>query len=331
MTIYDISKAAGVSIATVSRVINGSDAVSEKTRRKVLAVIQNSNYTPNAFARGLGLKSMKTIGLCCADIADPFIAVSLATIESRLRDNGYDLMLFCTGFDYETRKRSVQMLLSKHLDGVIFVGSHYVENERERNNYVVEVAGKVPVVLIHGVMEAENVYCVCCDDRRAMQMATRYLLERGSRRILYLYNAETYASARKRDGHSDTMASAGLAPLLCKCGGRSNTLQNVEEIKAFLKEAEPIDGILCETDTLAVSAVKYAHSCGLRIPQDVQIIGYNNSGLCLNTTPEITSVNSMQDALCRDCVSTLIAVLNGETRPKRSIFSAAIEARGSTK
>ena len=101
MTIYDISEKAGVSIATVSRVLNGSRKVSEKTRRRVLDIIERYGYTPNAFARGLGLNTMKTIGIMCADSSDLYLAKGIYYVEEKLRENGYDSLLCCTGYDLE--------------------------------------------------------------------------------------------------------------------------------------------------------------------------------------------------------------------------------------
>ena len=104
MTIYDISEKAGVSIATVSRVLNGSSNVSEKTKKKVLDVIHQYEYTPNAFARGLGLNSMNTIGLLCADSSDLYLAKAIYYIEQLLRQNGYDSILCCSGYELESKK-----------------------------------------------------------------------------------------------------------------------------------------------------------------------------------------------------------------------------------
>ncbi len=97
MTIYDISKKSGVSIATVSRVINGKKGVSDATRRRVLSVMNEKGYTPNAFARGLGLRSIKTVGVMCMDVADIYLAAAVSSIERELRRRGYDSLLCCTG------------------------------------------------------------------------------------------------------------------------------------------------------------------------------------------------------------------------------------------
>ena len=105
MNIYDISKQAGVSIATVSRVLNGSDKVSPSTREKVLQVIEQNSYTPNAFARSLGLNSMHTVGILCADSSDVYLASAIYYLERELRQNSYASMLCCTGYHLEEKKK----------------------------------------------------------------------------------------------------------------------------------------------------------------------------------------------------------------------------------
>lgn len=119
LTIYDISKRAGVSIATVSRVLNGSDLVSAKTRQRVLAVMEECGYTPNIFARGLGLNTMKTVGLLCANVSDPPIARAVFFLQRFLRQAGYDCMLLCTEDDLEVRQKYMELMLNKRVDAMI--------------------------------------------------------------------------------------------------------------------------------------------------------------------------------------------------------------------
>ena len=105
MNIYDISRRAGVSIATVSRVLNNSPHVSENTRKKVMAVIEGTGYVPNAFARGLGLNTMKTIGLLCPDASDPYLSQALTYLERAFRQQGYDCLLSCTDKELHARQQ----------------------------------------------------------------------------------------------------------------------------------------------------------------------------------------------------------------------------------
>ena len=150
LNIYDISRLAGVSIATVSRVLNDSDRVSPRTREKVLRVIEENGYEPNAFARGLGLNTMHTVGLLCADAGDPYLAQAVNDLERRLRKSGYDSLLCCTGYEREDKEKYVSLLLQKRVDGLVLVGSHFVEREEAGNDYIHRAAEKAPVVLLGG-------------------------------------------------------------------------------------------------------------------------------------------------------------------------------------
>ena len=162
VNIYDVAKLSGVSIATVSRVVNGSTKVSEKTRRKVLDVMEQCGYTPNVFARGLGLDSMKTIGILCPDISDAFIAQAVAFLEERLHQYEYDCILGCSGYDLEAKEAHTKMLLSKRIDALILVSSTYAGRGRTPGRCGIhkkEAAKQTPVFLINGFIEGKNIYC----------------------------------------------------------------------------------------------------------------------------------------------------------------------------
>lgn len=126
--IYDIAKQAGVSIATVSRVLNGSKNVSPKTERRVLTVMEESGYTPNVFARGLGLNTMRTIGILCTDVSDLYYSKAVSILEKLLRELGYDSLLCCTGDSPEQKKKSLEMLANKRVDAMLMIGSGFREN-----------------------------------------------------------------------------------------------------------------------------------------------------------------------------------------------------------
>lgn len=333
MTIYDISKKSGVSIATVSRVINGSRAVSEATREKVLQVIKDCGYTPNAFARGLGLNTMKTIGLLCADVADPFMAQAISFLEKGLREHGYDSLLCCTGSLTKDRKNSLDLLLSKHVDGVILIGSNFVSTDREQNAYILNAAQKTPVVVLNARLDGDNIYCSYCDDKAATFDVTKRLLGAGKRRVLYLYQSRSYSGMRKLEGYRQAHEAMGIPvqeELLLEC----KPTGGVREIKEMLRKADQdglrFDAVMTATDEMAVGALKYARAAGIAVPGQLQIIGFNNSASCLYTEPELTSVDNKLSSLCQNCVSTLMGVLAGEDRPKCSIFSGELVCRAST-
>ena len=178
MNIYDVSKKAGVSIATVSRVLNGKANVSEQSRKRVLKAMKELDYTPNIFARGLGLNTMKTIGIMCSDSSDAYLANAIYYIEQELRKNGYDSLLCCTGRDITTKKKYLDLLLSKRVDGIILVGSQFVFNEPDDDcSYIIEASSELPIILVNGYIDSPNIYCVLCDDYNAVYNVTSSLIE----------------------------------------------------------------------------------------------------------------------------------------------------------
>ena len=334
LTIYDISEQAGVSIATVSRVLNKSTNVSDKTRQKVLDVIQASGYTPNVFARGLGLDTMKTIGILCADSSDLYLAKAVYYLEQLLRRNSYDTILCCTGFEPERKKDCMELLLSKRVDGVILCGSNFLHDKNADNDYIRQAAEQLPVMMLNADYDYKNVYSCFCDDHRSMVNVTRTMVESGHKDILYLYNSHTSSSMRKLSGFVAGMEMAGLhvsPEYQCYYNGSH---EDFDEMVSFIQnladDGRKFNGIIAADDALALAAVKYAHRAGISIPNELSIIGYNNSLLAKCCDPELTSVDNQLETLCKTLIHTLISVLNGENTPHKSIFYGELIERGTT-
>ena len=186
MNIYDIAKLSGVSIATVSRVINNSPKVSEKTKKKVWDVMNEYDYTPNVSARGLGLNSVKTVGLVCPDVSDRYMANAIAYLEKNLRKYGSDSILMCSGFDYEGKVEAVKILLDRRIDAMILVGSHYAGDCGQNDiQYIQDAAQKVPVVLMNGYVRVQGVYCVLTDNYKAVYDTVCNLSKREGRKLFF--------------------------------------------------------------------------------------------------------------------------------------------------
>ena len=199
MNIYDIANRANVSIATVSRVINNSPKVSEKTRKKVHDIMDELGFTPNVFARGLGLNTMKTIGILCSDPSDIYVARALSYFEKMLRENGYDSLLCCSGYDTENLKKYINILISKSVDAIIMIGSKYISS-RDNKNMIKNSAKSLPIFLINGFLKADNVYCSYYDDFNATKKIVDMLYNNGKRKLLFLYNSTSQSAKRKLDG-----------------------------------------------------------------------------------------------------------------------------------
>ncbi len=334
MNIYDISEKAGVSIATVSRVLNGSSRVSPKTREHVLAVMAEQGYVPNAFARGLGLKSMKTIGLLCPNAGDPYLALAITYLERAFRANGYDCLLSCTGKARSDRVKGVELLLSKLVDGMVLMGSTFLEANESGNKYLQNAAKRVPLVMLNAAYACENVYCVVCDDYRATMEATQSLLDSGRKNILYLYHSRNASGQKKLAGYQAGLQSRGLPIRDDLIHFFAEDKMSVPAVRDFLlslaHQGLTFDAVLSSEDILSVGAAKYARVSRRSVPESLSIIGYNNSSFALCCEPELTSVDNKLEVLCNACVSTMLSVLSGKDAPQKTVYHAELVKRGST-
>lgn len=331
MNIYDVSKKAGVSIATVSRVLNGNNNVSEKTRQRVLSVMDELGYTPNVFARGLGLNTMKTIGIMCTDSSDVYLANAVYYLEQELRANDYDSILCCTGTKNATKKKYMELLISKRVDGIILVGSKFLETNSEENNYIIDAAKNLPIMLVNCFLEGENIYSAQCDDETAVFSVTDALIKSGRKNIVYLYTSTSQSGLKKLTGYEKALELNHISTRkefmqLC----HKDILRAKEYLNGLYAQNIPFDAVVTSDDSLAVGALKFAYENHIMVPDELSIVGYNNSILARCTEPELTSIDSKVEALCSTTVNTLMGVFNGSNVPTRTHITADLIKRNTT-
>lgn len=330
MNIYDIAELAGVSIATVSRVVNDSPMVSEKTKQKVIKVMQEHDYIPNVFARGLGLNSMKTIGLVCPDISDAYMAKAVAFLESYLRDYGYDCMLCCSGNKYEDCQIAVNTILQKRIDALIMIGSIYSENEDNPQNvdYIKQASQKIPVFLINAYIQDENIYCALCDDFLASYNAVTELILSGKRKILYLSDSNSFSANKKRMGYEKALKDNKIKLDQNLIMLTPNKI--IETRDLLLSKQLDFDAVFATDDGLAVGAIKYAKCKNLRIPQDVSIIGYNNFEISVSCEPELSTIDSRVERLCKIIIDSMMLLFKKKTIMNKVYVKANLIRRATT-
>lgn len=328
MTIYDISKKAGVSIATVSRVINGSGKVSEKTREKVLAVMEESGYTPNLFARGLGLNTMHIIGILCVDSSDLFLAKAVYYLEQKLYENGYGCLLCCTGYAQENKEKYMKLLLSKKVDACILVGSSLLGQTEQDCQYILDAAKEIPVMLLNAYLNGPNLYCVLADDYQATYTAAQRLCRAGVGDLLYYYDSNSYSGKEKLRGFQDAMKANGIGEKEQKTLYYSGSREDIPAMTAKLAELHrsgvAFQGIIASDDNLALSAVKFAKTLGWKIPDDFSVIGYNNSLLAQCCEPELTTIDNHLETLCNHLTATLMNIQEGKPAASRTVFPCTL-------
>ncbi|MDY3920270.1 MAG: LacI family DNA-binding transcriptional regulator [Candidatus Limivivens sp.] len=330
MNIYDISQKSGVSIATVSRVLNNSKNVSEKTRRKVLAVMEEEDYQPNAFARGLMLNTMQTIGLLCSDSSDPYLGRAISFLEQGLRGHSYDSLLCCTGYDSIQKEKCTDMLLSRHVDALIFIGSNFIERTDDKNAYLYRAASQVPVIILNGYLKGTNIYSVLCDDVEASYSAARRFFKSGFRHPVFLSRSSSFSGVRKQTGFEKACQEAGFPPGPDQLLQSSGPLKEVCDMLARHYQTAPFDALLATDDELAVGALKFAQKAGLSVPKDLAVVGYNNSLLSICCEPELTSIDNRLEYLCSTSVTLLMNLMAGKKVPEKTEISAELVLRSTT-
>ena len=284
MNIYDIAREAGVSIATVSRVLNHKDIVRADTRAKVEKVLKRCNYAPSAIAQGMVSKSLHTVAVLTVDIRDSHYARTAYTIEREFGRRGYEVILCNTGGDRVETLRTLQAVAQKQVDGLILVGSIF--------NTICQ--GALP-----------DAYSVMVDDCRGVEMAVEHLVKTGRRNLYYIKDKSTDSAAAKAKGFLSGMTAAGLDA----DGHVLETGETLEDgirvVQQLLAEGIRPDGILCGEDLTAAGVLKALLRAGIRVPEETAVVGYDNSTYARLCEPELTSVDNKPEQVALLCVQLL--------------------------
>lgn len=305
--------------------------MAEKTKQRVRAVMEEHSYVPSGFSRGLGLNTMRTIGLLCPDAADDYMAKAVACLEQNLREYGYNCVLCCSGYGYEDCQIAVSSLLRRRMDALILIGSIYADDDpdSERVNYVREAAKQVPVFTINAWIRGENIHCALCNDYEASYLAVREMIQSGRRKILFLTDVNTVSTNLKRQGCEAALAEAGLTLQGDVNVGLANQINQTRDYMLKLANLD-VDGILAANDALAAGALKYAKRRGLRVPKDLCVIGYNNSELSVCCDPELSTIDSREARICQIAIDSLRLRLAGRPAGDRVFAKGYLIRRGTT-
>ena len=323
MNIYDIAQSCNVSTATVSRVINGSPNVSEKTRARVMDAIERSGYVPSNFARNLGSGATQMVGIVCSNIADMFYAEAVSLLESGLRNRNYDALLYCTKGDTRDKIDGLY-LLAKQVDAIILVGS--IVAEAIATEDLQSISSQVPVFVINGMLPGDNVYCLVSDELTITSECVLELHQQGAQRILYLYDSLTYSGRKKMEGYKLGLERCGLPldhSLMC-CVKRSLDLAQ-SRVEELISSGVVFDAVIASEDMFAIAAQKAMTCNDLYYPT----IGFNNSILACCASPSLTSIDFMLDTMCSTAVSMVYDFLHGGRIPKKVSISPVLVERDS--
>ena len=286
-SIKDVAREAGVSIATVSRVLNDVDVVNEETKKKVVEAIDKLSYRPNIVARSLKTQRTSTIGIIIPDISSPFYPEIVRGAEDVANIYSYNIMLCNTDQDPAREIEYIKVLKEKMIDGVL-----YMSNSLDQN--VVETIKKlqVPVVLVE-TTDKENTYpSVTIDNEKAAYEAVEYLVKKGNTKIGYIGNhvEAVNAAAIRYLGYENALKDNNLDVDMERVWFGGNKAQDGKEGIENILEKTDVDAVFCTSDEIAMGVISALRDRGLNVPEDVDIVGFDNIYSSSIFYPKLTTI-----------------------------------------
>ena len=308
MNIYDIAKEAGVSISTVSRVMNHKGNVNAATKKRVEEVLARHDYTPSAIARGMVSKSMRTVAVLTVDIRVPHYARTAYTIEREFSRRGYEVTICNTGGELEETAKYLRTMLEKKVDGIVLVGSIF--NTLCKKEEIGNLIKNTPVVLANGKLELPNSYSVLVDDRFGVSLAVEHLMSKGHRELYYLKDMDTVSARLKCEGFVKALESHGLSDAKQHVIGTKRSIEGGKRaIEKLIEEQKEFTAIVCGEDITAAGAVKALLHAGLKVPEDVAVTGYNNSDYARICEPRLTTIDNKPELVAMMSVQLLTSLI----------------------
>lgn len=310
VSIKDVAKEANVSIATVSRVLNNIDVVNEDTKEKVLAAVDKLGYMPNIVARSLKTQKSRTIGIIIPDISNEFYPEVVRGAEDASNIYNYNIILCNTDLDTEKETSYLRVLKEKMVDGIIYMSNSLSEPLLKLLNDL-----QLPAVLVETVDKDGKLPSVAIDNVKAAFDATEYLIEKGNKRIAYIgsESEKRNASALRYTGYVNALEKYGMDvdEKLIHLGGLK-TSDGYNGIKEILSRGK-IDALFCVSDVAAMGAINALRESGLRVPEDVDVIGFNDISMAATFYPKLTTIAQPMYDMGAAGMRMLIKIINGES------------------
>lgn len=285
-TIRDVARLAGVSVATVSRVVNQKDTVNPETAGLVLKAIEQLQYEPNAVAQGLAGKKMGIIALILPDILNPFFPAMARGVEDVAHKKGLTVILGNSD-DLGLKESSyIKVLKKKYVDGFIFASNTIREEDVEslRND-------GIPIVLLDRGLNTASCPVIRSNNREGAKIAVQHLIEQGCQRIAHIYGPQEFITARERLlGYEEVSGGlSGYSPSLM-VPGHFDIESGRKAVELLLARHPDIDGIFAGNDLMAIGALKALRERGIRVPEQLKVCGFDGITLTEITEPELTTV-----------------------------------------
>lgn len=329
-TMKDVARLAGVSVQTVSCVVNGTGSISTRTRQRVLRAIDELNYRPDPIARSMRTRQTRLIGLLVLDITNPVHSVIAEAVESAAHANGYKVILYNVSNSPERERESLEAVAEGLVDGLVIVNS--VDRERTLR-FLAEEA--ILAVLIDCQSDFA-VPTVMVDNVRAGYVATEHLIQLGHRRIAHISgSAPMIISQQRLEGYRRALADHGLTyervVYLMKASWDWDFASGYRAMRELLEGDPRPTAVFAASDQMAIGAYRAIVEAGLRIPQDISVVGFDDIEAAAYATPPLTTIRQPFTDMAASAVATLLRLMDGQdVEETLHILPFELIVRGST-
>ncbi len=329
-TIYDVAGAARVSLATVSRAINNPEKVKPETRERVLRVIEELGYKPNAFAKGLASRKSTTVAVLVPDMSRASIAEMMNGIADIARVYKYSIMLYILDNEESTEEEVLKEIIAAQVDGILYLNDEITTKQHEFLK-MIQNEHQIPIVLSNTVFhESDEIPSVSIDYEKAGYEITKKLIDEGRENIYMVSTVRKYmVNDLKEKGYLRAMDEARLAPQIMRTSGRISV--NTEHFNEYFRNHK-VDGVIAVRDSIAVSFINVARMNEVRIPEDIGVCGFQNTKYARLSRPNLTCVDVPIYDIGAVSMRVLTKLMNQETLEERMIMlEHDVMERGSTK
>ena len=323
-TIKDVARVSGVSVATVSRVLNNRGYLSDEVRRKVADAMKALSYQPNDLARSLHCQKSNTLGLIVPSVSHPFFGEVARRFEYHAYAGGYKLMLCNSLSNREKEREYIEMLKRSQVDGIL-MGSHLLDIADYQDL-------SLPIVSLDRQL-GERIPYVCCDNLQGGQLATRHLVEQGCKRLLHISGSMEVQmlSNQRTDAFLEVCRESEVDWVTAELPDSSVADFHEETfLRALLERHPDVDGIFATSDVTAATVVALCAQLGRRVPQDVKVVGFDGNLISTLTNPKLTTLVQPLDSICQYAFQSLVRMMEHAPVPSRMVLPVTLEVRGST-
>lgn len=338
-TLKDVARETGLTVTTVSRVLNNRGYISEETREKVYEAMKKLNYRPNEVARSLSKKSTNTIGVIVPHIRHPYFSELISNLENEASKRGYKMIL-CNSQEKENKEREyLEMCTSNRVAGIVLCSAGVAVEEFQGSN--------IPLITIERYMESGTA-AVECDNRQGGKLAAEHLIACGCKNLLHI--SGVYETAMPADdralGFIEVCEKAGVSHREVATNTyQYNNLEYHDFLEEVLKEnyhvdnmvendencgKKQIDGIFASSDLIAAQVLQVCSKLEIRVPQDIKLVGFDDVNISSLTTPRITTIHQPIKEIAELTLELLINAQDGKTVAKRSLLPVSLVKREST-